>query len=329
MDVAVIIPTHNRTAYLLELLAALENQTLNPTRFQVVVVDNGSDGECRRAAAALKGCTPFRFSYLHEPVPGLHNARHAGMRAAECDLLVFADDDIIPFDTWLEAICEAFAKPDVRLVGGKNLPLWETPPPRWLERMWSRQKGDRILGELSILDLGELGRDIDASLVWGCNFAVSRTLLQEAGGFHPDGMPWELIHLRGDGETHVSNYMSEKGYRAFYHPEASVRHRVPKERMTLAYFKKRAYSQGISDSFRDLRISRGVLAAAGSSPKPGEIPRLWEAVRKALGVGGGLSDRARVEKETAAAYRKGYGFHQALFTKDEKIREWVLKTDYL
>lgn len=329
MDISVIIPTLDRSGYLLELLAALRSQTLDPCRFEVVVVDNGSNGETRRAVTALEGTTSYRLRYLHEQVPGLHNARHAGMRAAQSDLLVFADDDIIPFQSWLEAIYEAFSQREVRLVGGKNLPLWETPPPRWLERMWNRQNGDRILGPLSILDLGDRERDMEPALVWGCNFAVRRTLLQETRGFHPDGMPWELIHLRGDGETHVSNYMSQQGYRAFYHPEASVRHRVPKERMTLTYFRKRAYCQGISDSFANLRRTGGALAPPEATAASGGYSLFRGLMSKCLEVRTLLSETARVEKEASAGYREGYRFHQGLFLRDEQMREWVLKSDYL
>lgn len=329
MDISVIIPTRNRPAYLLELLNSLKSQTLDPSRFEVIVVDNGSDDETRRAVAALEAETPFRLRYLREPAPGLHNARHAGMMAAQSDILVFADDDILPFDTWLAAVSDAFSRQDVWLVGGRNLPLWETPPPNWLQKMWNRQKGDRIIGYLSILDLGDRQREVAASLVWGCNFSVRKSLLQETEGFHPDAMPEELIHLRGDGETYISSYLTDQGYQAYYHPDASVHHRVPPERMTFAYFRKRAYSQGISDSYTDLRKSGGTLAVKAACPAPSPLAVFRCRVKKCLDVGIFWSDSVRLGKETAAGYREGYHYHQSLFAEDQKIRDWVLQNNYL
>jgi len=51
----------------------------------------------------------------------LHVGRHLGLKKAQGDILVFADDDIEAFPTWLEGIAEAFEDPQIALVGVKNL----------------------------------------------------------------------------------------------------------------------------------------------------------------------------------------------------------------
>ena len=93
----------------------------------------------------------------------------------------------------------------------------------------------------------------DPQLVWGCNFAIRKNILLNAGGFHPDGMPTNLLHYRGDGETHVSNYVEQKGLKCIFHPDASVYHKVTNERMTVKYFYNRGFNQGISYSFSRIR----------------------------------------------------------------------------
>jgi len=328
MDISVIIPTRNRCRHLIALLASLKSQSLDPSRFEVIVVDNGSSDETPAAVAEFEHNAAFRLHYLREEVPGLHNARHAGMNAAAADLLVFADDDIMPFDSWLDGVLEGFSRPEILLVGGKNLPLWEIPPPRWLEKMWSGQKGARILGHLSVIDLGDRPQEIEASLVWGCNFAVRKALLQQTRGFHPDAMPDELIHLRGDGESYISNYLVVKGCHAQYHPKASVYHRVPKERMTFEYFRKRAFNQGISDSYTHLRKSCGAVAEE-TDCQAAPVFRFGALATKLLDLTVFGSDSRRLAKETAAGYREGYRYHQELFSQDRKIRDWVLQSDYL
>lgn len=330
MDISVIIPTRNRCRHLMELLTSLSSQSLDASRFEVIVVDNGSSDETPCAVPVLQGTTAFRLLYLREEAPGLHNARHAGMLVAATDILVFADDDIIPFDSWLEGVLEAFSRTGALLVGGRNLPLWEIPPPRWLEKMWYGQEGNRILGHLSIIDLGDRRREIDACLVWGCNFSVRKSLLQETRGFHPDAMPEELIHLRGDGESYISDYLVAKGCKAQYHPKASVHHRVPKERMTFEYFRKRSFNQGISDSYARLRKSAGAAVTVGTARfAPTAAARFLTEVMTFLELRRFESDSKRLSREIAAGYGEGYRYHQELFTSDQEIRDWVLQTDYL
>ena len=43
--------------------------------------------------------------------------RHNGYKLAKSELLVYADDDIEAFPTWIEGIYESFQDPDVVLVG--------------------------------------------------------------------------------------------------------------------------------------------------------------------------------------------------------------------
>jgi len=94
----------------------------------------------------------------------------------------------------------------------------------------------RILIYLSILDLGDTIKTINPYHVFGCNFSIRKKILLEAGGFHPDAMPQELIRFRGDGESHVSRYILVHGYKTLYHPKASVYHLVTHNRMTEDYF---------------------------------------------------------------------------------------------
>ena len=107
----------------------------------------------------------------------------------------------------------------------------------------------------------------------------SALILIAAGGFHPDGMPKELIRFRGDGETHVSRHVAESGLECVFHPGASVHHKVTPERMTYAYFRQRGFNQGVSDSYTQLR-QQDLPSISGKRPF---IKRaLSFAVRKAL-----------------------------------------------
>jgi glycosyltransferase involved in cell wall biosynthesis len=328
--VTVIVPTRNRARLLSAALESLVNQTLTG-EFEVIVVDNGSTDHSKEVCGKYAERLPH-FQYLFAPRPGLHEGRHAGLRVANAPLLTFADDDITAFPSWLEGIVKAFELPQVGLVGGKNLPLWESPPPHWLWEKWfvPRTPWGRSLGTLSILDFGDQIQDIDPLYVYGCNFSIKKELLLQAGGFHPDGMPQDLILYRGDGESYVSSFVQKRGWRALYHPEASVHHFVPEDRMTLDYFQRRAFNQGVSDSFAAVREQRAAITPA----KPGPWTR---GIKKALNlilrrdIYQLHQDLLKGEFERAIehSHRIGFEFHQQACRKNPDLLAWVLRESYL
>jgi hypothetical protein len=50
---------------------------------------------------------------------------------------------------------------------------------------------------VSLLDLGDEPRFVDANYVWGLNLAIKRDTLFKLGGFHPDCIPLELQPMSG------------------------------------------------------------------------------------------------------------------------------------
>ena len=328
---SVIIPTRNRAKYLSGALESLTRQTYPLDMFEVIVVDNGSTDNTREACASFENRIP-RLQYIYEDAPGLHVGRHLGMKMAKSDILVYADDDIEAFPTWLEAIAESFQDPDVVLVGGKNMPRFESDPPDWIQKMWEKdQQGERILGYLSILDLGDEKKEIKPCNVYGCNFSIRKSVLLEAGGFHPDAMPQELIKYRGDGESHVSMYIQEKGYKTLSHPKASVYHLVNKSRMTVEYFEKRAYLQGISDSFTRIRESHGIQKHPVKVEKQITLKRIMNSLKRRFtsAVKPSVEDPySEIKSLVREAYQEGYTYHQNEVHHSPQLLTWVLKEDY-
>lgn len=331
MNLSVIIPTRNRSNTLKSCLESLELQTLPADAFEVIVVDNGSTDHTKKVVHSFADTLQIVYRYNEEP--GLHVGRHEGMRVARTAFLVFADDDIVAQPMWLEVIQEAFADASVVVVGGNNLPLFASPPPTWLDRLWNRSVNTgRSIGSLSIMDLGEGRFAIDPGRIWGCNFSVRKEVLEHAGGFHPDSLPNDLLRYRGDGETHISNYVRAKGLKAFFDSRASVHHLVSCERMTKSYFCQRAYAQGISDSYSAIRAAGGI---------PGITFRFRHEIHRRLGKLkliveniGRDSDAVEIEmldvlKSSRTAYWHGFRFHLREAASDDDLLAWVLKENYL
>lgn len=250
---SVIIPTLNRAIYLKRSLISIIDQTFPNDCYEIIVVDNGSTDDTKEVVDEINRQNAGRIRYVYEPSPGLHNSRHRGAKEANGDILLYGDDDIIASPEWVEEISKSFEDPDVGIAGGKILPEWEEDPPQWVIDFWSHGDVGRHLGYLSLIDLGEEKKVIPPGYTYGCNFAIRKKVLFECGGFHPDGMPQELIRYRGDGETALTAKVSNFGYKIMYDPKASVKHMVPKNRISEDYFCTRAFNQGISDSFTEIR----------------------------------------------------------------------------
>lgn len=329
--ISVIIPTRNRAATLEDTLNSVARQNLRTDAFEVIVVDNNSTDNTADVVDACKVKLP-NMRYFLETEPGLHAGRHRGLREAMGDLLTFADDDIEALPCWLESIAEGFSDPEVEMVGGNNLPMFLGKPPRWLLHLWEKPNlGGRAIPALSILELQGSPRLFNPLYVWGCNFSIRKSILLAAGGFHPDSFPQEMILFRGDGETHVSRCVLRSGGKCLFHPGVSVYHKVTPERMSISYFRRRAFNQGISDSYSELRGKY-----VDSQESSGRNPWLRGLHRRLRGLYKQFrptwirdGDMKVLLKESAAGYEEGFAFHQHAFATDPEIRNWVLKPSYM
>jgi len=328
--ISVIIPTRNRADLLVHALESLTKQTLNASEFEVLVIDNGSTDNTAEVVKNFIGRL-INLSYYYEPELGLHAGRHRGLRESSGEILVYADDDIEALPTWLMAVSEGFADPELGMMGGNNLPMFIEPPPGWLKRLWeqpAKQYGGKAFPPLSILELSGGIRPLSPLHIWGCNFAIRKSVLLAAGGFNPDGMPKERIHFRGDGETYVSQYVINSGLKSLFHPDASVYHKVTPERMTIAYFHQRGFSQGLSASFSALRTEH--MLDRSSKKRLNiyyKIMRWFYRKLKLLCIRD--EEIRQVMKEMAAGYDEGFSYHQEAFKTDPDVRAWVLKENYL
>lgn len=316
--ISVIIPTLNRAALLEKTLVSLTQQTIRETDFEVLVIDNGSTDST--ADVVTKFSSHLNIKCFLEKNPGLHEGRHRGVRESSGEILVYADDDIKALPSWIEGIAESFKEPKVGLVGGKNIPDYESPPPDWLDKFWVATGEGKHITYFSLLDFGDTTRLIDPHYVFGCNFSIRKSIVLDAKGFHPDGMPESLIKFRGDGETHVARHVTKMGFQTVYNPKVSVKHWVPSSRMNMAYLNKRSFSEGITQSYVDTR-AKYLSTDAPERAKETTLSRLKEKVKSYL-----LDDS---KKQIKQSFLAGYNFHQQELIKDKDLLPWVLRDTYM
>lgn len=323
--ISVIIPTRNRADLLMSALDSLVYQNISQSEFEIIVVDNGSTDNTSEVIRK-KQTKLSNLHSLYEPIAGLHAGRHAGMKAAKGEILVYADDDIEAFPTWLSSIKDAFSNPEIAMVGGNNLPMFLEPPPSWLLKMWQQgnSRGLKTIPALSIIKFPDDTSYISPYQIWGCNFAIRKDVLISVGGFHPDGMPGDLIKFRGDGETHVSRSVSESGMKCLFSAGATVYHKVTPERMTLDYFYRRGFNQGISDSYSVLRNHDPSSVKINTNffrTAVGNIIRALKGIKTDKNI-------RKAKKLMKLGQKEGFSFHQQTYRDEVEVREWVHKETY-
>ena len=193
-EIAVVIPTFRRETRLRFALEALAEQTLAPSRFEVVVVRApGAEGPFATAPEGLD----VRFETALAAGPAAQ--RNHGWRTASAPLVAFTDDDCRPEPGWLDALLAAardgcvlqgrtVVDPDeAHLLTGLARTVEVDPPSPWFE---------------------------------SCNIAYPRDLLERLDGYDEAfGMPW------GE-DTDLGLRAVEAGASVLFVTEAVVRHAV-------------------------------------------------------------------------------------------------------
>lgn len=167
LALSVVVPSRNRHLRLRWLLNALEEQTLERDRWEVVVVDESSGAATRQLLETHPLAEVGLLRALHPP-SGLGPAanRNIGWRAARGKKVLFTDDDCRPPPNWLERAHAAIFRHGDAIIQGTTRPdpdeaavLAGAP--------WARSQ------------------DITPPVVWAqtCNIVYPRRVLEDVGGF--------------------------------------------------------------------------------------------------------------------------------------------------
>ena len=319
MVLTVTIATRNRADSLEEGLKSLTAQSYSSDLYEVIVADNGSTDRTRDVAEGM--ASDFKnFRYLYDPRPGQLVGWHRALKVAKGNIACFIDDDVRPEASWLAGLATSYKDPNVGLATGPIGLEFEADRPTWLDHMRLGDHGGMTLPFLGLLDCGPSARAIPSNFVWGSNFSARLSLIKEIGGFHPCAMPGDLLHFHGDGEIYVGRVITANGYTAAYHPGASVRHIIPRERLTLAAVAKKFETTGYARSFQALRQS----GAEYQNPTDDEIVNI---ARRYFRDWGGAPDD--LKQAVIDGLANGIRNHLHHFIDDPDFRRWVLRDNYL
>ncbi|MDR2885549.1 MAG: glycosyltransferase, partial [Rikenellaceae bacterium] len=250
IDLSLLVATYNRADYLARTLRSLAHQTLDPGRFEIVVVDNNSADATRTVCEEFRVRNPgVNFTYHFEPVQGLSTARNSAIACARGEVLVMLDDDVDADPDLAQAYVNFFAfHHEADACGGKVLPLYETTPPRWRSYYTD-------LFIASALDLGDRTREFPSRRTpIGANFGFRRAVPASLGGFDPNLGRTGATPLGGEEKDFINRLRGVDG-RVWYLPGAVVHHLVPAWKLTDEYFDRVTRGMGASERIRSLSRS--------------------------------------------------------------------------
>lgn len=94
LQISVVVATYNRSDILTITLERLADQTLDPSLYEVIVVDDGSSDNTRAMILQIQTKLPYHLTYLHHENHGISYTQNRGIRAASAPLVCLIADDI-------------------------------------------------------------------------------------------------------------------------------------------------------------------------------------------------------------------------------------------
>lgn len=236
MNLSVVICTFNRSGSLKRTLAsAASMEGWDSADRELLVVDNNSKDDTKVVVDGFTRASGVNCRYILEKEQGLSHARNRGIREARGEIIAFTDDDVLLDKHWLRNISLEFENGGVACVGGKILPVWESPCPAWL-------KGD-LLDVLALQDLGEKKIKLDNPVIWGANLSFHSSMFRKHGFFDTKLGNMEGKFYGGE-ETKFVDLLLEKGENVHYCPNVLVHHCIPESRVKKSYFRKWFFDKG-------------------------------------------------------------------------------------
>ena len=231
---SIIIPTWNRPRQLRACLLSLAKLEYPSDRFEVIVVDDGSDPPIGALEESdRQGCPVI---WLRQSNAGPAAARNAGAAKAQGWYLAFTDDDCTPAPDWLRRLACAFERSPRALVGGHTINALS-------DNLYATASQTIVQAAHESFLAGHSRLQFFASN----NLALPADLFWAVGGFDPG--------FRTSEDRDLCDRWMRMGYPLVYAPEAVIYHR---HELTLAGFWRQHFGYGRGAyRFHQARARRG------------------------------------------------------------------------
>lgn len=244
--ISIVICTYNRPKLLMSTLQSVINLDFDPSRFEIIIVDNGNNDQTKDVFASINHHERCHMSYAREDKLGLSHARNKGVSLAKGGLVVFLDDDEIVPANWLKELIKPYDNDErIACVGGKIIPVFPNDVyPSWYSTA--------IQGFFGGVDNGDEVHEINPKneYLGGGNISFKKQLVVDLGMFDTNlGVRSETSYAGEETELYLK--VLKEGYKVYYNPKAVTYHFIEKERISKKYLYRRAFQNGISDAIYD------------------------------------------------------------------------------
>ena len=232
--ISVCVCTYKRPKMLGNLLASLQDQKTNQRfSYSIIVVDNDSEESGRAVTESFQMQAKIRIEYHVEPKQNIALARNKAVQMADGNYFALIDDDEYPIDDWLLFLYEAITAYKVEGVLGPVIPHFAVDPPKWI-----------VKGKFCDRERFGTGTYIRKPAdTRTSNVLLSRVL------FDNNETPFDSrFGLTGGEDTDFFKRMMKQGNKFIWCDEACVFETVPAERLSRAYFLKRALLRGVANA---------------------------------------------------------------------------------
>src|SRR5215471_9932957 len=261
MEVTLVVCTRNRANRLSATLSSLTRLS-TAARWELVLVDNGSNDGTRDVLAAFAGSSGRAVQVIEEPKIGLSAARNAGWHRARGRIVAFTVDDCYPAPDYMERVRECFAMGDPGYVGGRVLLFDPHDAPVTIQTLEARVE----IPPRSFLRTG---------LIHGANMAVRRDALERSGGFDERLGAGTALHCAEDVDLLAR--VSALGYAGAYDPRPTVYHHH-----------RRKHGQELDRLIAGYDVGRGAYYAKALTDRRLRRAYCWPVLRR---IGGNLLRR--------------------------------------
>lgn len=253
--VTVAICCYNSAARIETTLAHLSRQkTRTGLHWEVLIIDNAcTDDTVTASQSAWSNVTIAPLRIVHEPVPGLMEARHRAMRESRYEFVSFIDDDNWVDPNWVDCVYSCFAEDErIAACGGMNKSATKEEPPVWFS---------------SLVNAYAVGKQAERSsyvgksrgFLWGAGLSVRKTAWNDlfGCGFRSRLTGRKGGQLTAGEDSELCLALMLRGWRLYYDEALQLTHFIPSERLTKQYI--RAMFKGFGRSETVLMIYRAKL----------------------------------------------------------------------
>jgi GT2 family glycosyltransferase len=187
--ISAIIPTHGRASLLRQSLESLCDQTLAPSEFEVVVVDDESTDQtdlvCKEFSERLN------LRYFRIARSGIAAAKNLGLFASKAPISLFFDDDDRADSRLLAAHLDAHEERPEENVAILGYTTWAPEVEVTPVMEYATDIGQHLFAYRNLSD----GQALDFTYFWGGRSSCKRSFLAEHGSFNQDLWAMEDIEL--------------------------------------------------------------------------------------------------------------------------------------